>query len=649
MKLPFDRRLRSISVACAAILLMVIGNLVVFEAALGVYFYYTTGEVIWVRAAPPAGNADQPDQLKRNIGQEFAGLQLSPYFGYVNSAGDKPVVRDQDVLDGRKVLPIKEFRGCDNEPNPGPCKEFLHFHAIDWEPALTPQWQVNECGFTSGYPCPYNPPDNALIVGIFGGSVAQHYAFWAADARSSILKELARRTGQRLVLLPFTMGGGKQPLQTQSLAYALSLGQRFDIVVNIDGFNEVYVGWLNAAKFGVAPSMPYAKLIVGQENLYADRLLGDERADALKQRRDAFLVRSKRTRSAIVHYLTALGSQYYADATVRLEQETTRQREGLHYPVQLMSAPKGYVLQDVVNLWANGSISMAAMAKAHGAAYVHVLQPNQYYSNRRFTAQETGEFDVLGQGDAPLRQIVPQAYDAFRSQADKLRTAGVRFVDATGIFEAENHPIYFDWCCHFNHLGNELLDRLLVPQILAALQSQPAPADAPLQTLADRGAAFRAFDVERLKGVRDLIAQAKDADRVTAQAALLKAIEAANSAYAAGVAGAADLLLDSYLEQGQLHAKYQEWTPAADNYRSALAAVETFVSKAPADRHFLNRKLDVVLAAAPAFNASGDKATALALYNQAVAIAAQLLASDEADPVLRQRLEAAKNGLKTLE
>lgn len=649
MKLSLNRKVRSAAVLISAILLIVAANLAVFEAALGLYFYYTQGELIWTRTVPPAQGAPDSDQLRRNTGLEFSGLRLSPYFGYVNDAGDKPAVRDQDVLDGRKTLPVKEFRGCDHEPAPGPCKEFLHFHAIDWEPDLAPQWMVNECGFASGYPCPYSPPDNALVVGIFGGSVAQHYAFWAADSKSSILKELARRTGRRLVILPFTVGGGKQPLQTQALAYALSLGQRFDVVINLDGYNEVYISWLNATKFGIAASMPFAKLIVGQENLFADRLVGEDDSGSVKRRRDMLVGWSERTRSAIVHYLVKMGGVYYTNATARLEQETTQRRADARYLVQLAPAPKGYAIQDVMNLWINGSISMAAMASAHGAAYIHVLQPSQYYSNRRFTAQEVGEFNVLGQGDAPLREIVPEAYDAFRSHADKLKAAGVRFVDATGIFETDTRTIYYDWCCHFNHAGNQLLDQLLVPHILAALQAQPAPPDMPITTFGDRGAAFRAFDVERLAGIRDLIAQAKDADLPAAEATLLRAVAAANSAYAAGIPKAADLLLDSYLELARLHAAHEKWVSATGHYRSALAAVETFVSKAPSDRHFLLRAIDVRLAAAPAFNAAGDKATELALYNQAAATAAQFLASDETNAALQQRLQAAKDGLKVFE
>lgn len=649
MKFSFSRKVRSAAVLIAATLLIVAANLAVFEAALALYFYYTQGELIWTRTVAPAQGAPDSDQLRRNTGLEFSGLRLSPYFGYVNDAGDKPAVRDQDVLDGRKTLPVKEFRGCDHEPAPGPCKEFLHFHAIDWEPDLAPQWMVNECGFASGYPCPYSPPDNALVVGIFGGSVAQHYAFWAADSKSSILKELARRTGRRLVILPFTVGGGKQPLQTQALAYALSLGQRFDVVINLDGYNEVYISWLNATKYGVAASMPFAKLVVGQENLFADRLSTGDNAGSVKRRRDMLVGWSERTRSAIVHYLVKMVGVYYANVSARLEQETTQRRADARYLMQLTPAPKGYAVQDVVNLWLNGSVSMAAMARAHGAAYIHVLQPSQYYSNRRFTAQEVGEFNVLGQGDAPLREIVPEAYDAFRSQADKLRTAGVRFVDATGIFETDTRTMYYDWCCHFNHAGNELLDQLLVPHILAALQGQPAPPDAPVKALGGRGSAFRAYDIERLAGVRELLAQAKTADLPSAEAALLKAIAATNSAYAAGVAEAAEPLLDSYLELARLHATHEKSALAAGHYRSALAAIETFLSKSPSDRHLLQRAMDVRLAAAPVLNATGDKATALALYKQAATTAAQLLASEETNAALQQRLQAAKEGIKALE
>jgi len=47
------------------------------------------------------------------------------------------------------------------------------------------------------------------------------------------------------VTLCFSHEGYKQPQQLLVLSYFLSIGQPFDMVMNIDGFNEVALGGIN--------------------------------------------------------------------------------------------------------------------------------------------------------------------------------------------------------------------------------------------------------------------------------------------------------------------------------------------------------------------------------------------------------------------
>ena len=61
--------------------------------------------------------------------------------------------------------------------------------------------------------------------------------------------------GRDIVPLCFSHEGYKQPQQLLILSYFLSIGQAFDVVVNIDGFNEVAISPLNDAR-GLDISMP---------------------------------------------------------------------------------------------------------------------------------------------------------------------------------------------------------------------------------------------------------------------------------------------------------------------------------------------------------------------------------------------------------
>src|SRR5262245_34479147 len=98
--------------------------------------------------------------------------------------------------------------------------------------------------------------DRHVIVGIFGGSVALRFAYEAAPMLTQELRNIPRFAEKEIVLVKAGLGAFKQPQQLMALNYLLVLGAEFDIVVNIDGFNDVALdGFYNRPK-GVFPMFP---------------------------------------------------------------------------------------------------------------------------------------------------------------------------------------------------------------------------------------------------------------------------------------------------------------------------------------------------------------------------------------------------------
>lgn len=108
---------------------------------------------------------------------------------------------------------------------------------------------------------PLKRKDDEVIVGVFGGSVAGGFAL-AAQKSPEFSAQLARVPawhGKKVRILNFGMPGFKQPQQVITLAYLLSLGQQFDLVLNIDGFNEIVTSHRNWTS-GAEPSFPSDEL-----------------------------------------------------------------------------------------------------------------------------------------------------------------------------------------------------------------------------------------------------------------------------------------------------------------------------------------------------------------------------------------------------
>lgn len=156
----------------------------------------------------------------------------------------------------------------------------LHpYFAFNYVPATLPSQDglyYNNHGFLQGAEYVNNNPDccefpserrspDEFIIGVLGGSVAAGFAV-SAQLSPLFVDELKKSpvlAGRRIRVLNFASGAYKQPQQLLVLSYYLSLGQPFDAIVNIDGFNELLYG-ADIAKNGFeisAPTLAWANIL----------------------------------------------------------------------------------------------------------------------------------------------------------------------------------------------------------------------------------------------------------------------------------------------------------------------------------------------------------------------------------------------------
>ncbi|MBI4264216.1 MAG: hypothetical protein HY657_07560 [Acidobacteria bacterium] len=335
---------------------------------------------------------------------------------------------------------------------------------------------TNNFGFVSPYdfPFPRTGPDR-FLVGLFGGSVGVWFCQIGADRLVSMLKQHAFFRTRQVIPLCFSHEGYKQPQQALLLAYFLSIGQAFDLVINIDGFNEVALGSLNQQR-GVDVSMPSPMHLDPLINLIDRSTLTPEKLASLaaiardKERLNGLVERIGRNRIALVNFVL---ERLYARTSSRYVAELGRFANLPSNPspasiVRVTPAVKpregATVFEDIARSWAEASLLMQDMLASRRATYVHVLQPNQYYGSRRFGAEEARV--ALSDG-SPFKESVERGYPALVDASAPLKER-VAFIDATGIFDAEPSPVYMDDCCHYTLRGNQRLADAIAARVLAA-------------------------------------------------------------------------------------------------------------------------------------------------------------------------------------
>ena len=345
-----------------------------------------------------------------------------------------------------------------------------------------PRHLTNNFGFVSPYDYPVTRSRaSQFFVGIFGGSVANWFCEVGAPR---LLEELARQpalAGRELVPICLAHEGYKQPQQVLLLAYFLSLGQPFDLVVSIDGFNEVALGHLNDQR-GWDVSMPSVMHldpllnVINAATLTPDKL--ETLADISRRRRslDRWAEWINGTPVASV-YVAA--EAYYGWARARYQEQLVAfqqlpsqapDQSVLHVtpPVRPRTGDGQYV--DAARLWAASAVLMHDLLRARGVPFIGILQPNQYATSRRFSAEEAA---VALSEQSPFREGAMRGYPALKAALAETRRnrPDVRLVDGTGIFDSLPNAAYMDNCCHYTLAGNDALAAVIAREVRAL----PAP------------------------------------------------------------------------------------------------------------------------------------------------------------------------------
>jgi hypothetical protein len=349
------------------------------------------------------------------------------------------------------------------------------------DPSAPSRLRTNNFGFVSPHDYPFvRARSDQFLIGLFGGSVGLWFCQVGAPRLVDELERHAFFQAREIVPLCFSHEGYKQPQQALVLSYFLSRGQELDLVVNLDGFNDVALGALNHAR-GLDASMPSVQ--------HLDPLINLVNQSALTPQKLESLAAIFRDRERILDLTATIGANRIASVNLVLDWYHGRlleryTRELGHFASLPSNPPANPLVQttppvvprdrtalfaDIAGMWARSSLLMHEVLAARGGVYIHVLQPNQYFSRRRFGAEEA----AAALTDAsPYKRSVEEGYPwLVKAGESELRARQVRFFDATRVLDEQPAPVYMDNCCHYTLAGNYTLADF----IAAAIVSIPGP------------------------------------------------------------------------------------------------------------------------------------------------------------------------------
>lgn len=388
----------------------------------------------WLAHAQKA--ALQVEQSRLRLGEPYLSREmLHPYVGYVlNPAADETV-----------------WKAC----------------GLDRPP-------VNSLGFASKFELPRRAQGKVTIA-VLGGSVAQFLATDHQDALLGAMESTGAMQGKDVELHCLAVGGYKQPQQLTALTYLRSLGADFDVIVNLDGFNEIALHVAENAFKGTCYSFPRAwasraaaRVDPGLVFLFGQLAFIQTRRAALWEAMQRFPVNLLPPAYLGLRIVEARLRSRKARAIKSIRQFRPSLEQNLN--TGLRDAEPVY--QQLIDLWMRSSALMHEICRSAGTRYLHFLQPNQYVPNSKPLTAE--EIETAFDPDHPYRAGVLEGYPLLKVAGQRLREHGVAFTDLTMLFRDCRESVYADRCCHFNRRGNEIISNAIATQLARSLPERSA-------------------------------------------------------------------------------------------------------------------------------------------------------------------------------
>lgn len=330
--------------------------------------------------------------------------------------------------------------------------------------------QVNEYGFIGRSPLAEKQPGE-VVIAVTGGKAALDLFLRAREAFADELKKSPLFKNRKPVFVSLADDGFKQPQQLTNLSYFLTLGARFDLVVNLDGYDDTVLPFVENAPGGVSPFFPrgwdaLSGRFVDPEAAAVTVEMKEVRAGLERSRPffAAFPIRESNIFLAWWHKKQLAAEHRLTELTARLEQNASasRKRAEVQGPGYAFEDAAAF-FQELTGAWGRASLLMASQSRAGGARYFHFLEPNPYPA-----------LEGTGDADARYRTAATTAYPQLAAEGRQLAKRGVAFHDLSGLFAADPKGFYTEGYRNLNDAGYEAVARQMARAITADLAKAAA-------------------------------------------------------------------------------------------------------------------------------------------------------------------------------
>ncbi len=330
----------------------------------------------------------------------------------------------------------------------------------------------NRYGFVDLNPLLKRSPGKINIC-IMGGSFAESLYIESKQELKEYLKKSQYFADKDINITALAIGGFKQPQQFFALTYFLFLGAQYDIVINLDGFNEIALPFSENIPYQTAAYYPRAWFLYTTKSLDIKSTLQIAKIFKLREKKEKlkrFFSTFPMYHSNYLLFLWDILDKRYENK-IRVENKNLGElfvktgHQSFDPNASLYKNNKNKLFEDLVYYWKNSSIQINHLSKPNKFIYFHFLQPNQYHPGSKILS---GAEKIHAYANEPYKykEAVLFGYPLLVKEGENLKKENVNFYDLTMIFKNDNRTLYIDKCCHLNKLGYDCVSKEIARAII---------------------------------------------------------------------------------------------------------------------------------------------------------------------------------------
>ena len=314
-------------------------------------------------------------------------------------------------------------------------------------------------------PLPLVSDPSRLRILVTGGSFAETLSTRGFLERA-FNRIAAGRVKKQVSVFGAAIEGYKQPQQALTLAFVLAVGAKFDVVINIDGFNEVVLPYQDNYVVKDYPFFPRSwHLRIGGKGsgvkVAGEMSYLNERKERMIASLSSNMVYRSAAAGLVAEWRLNDVTKRIADLGGRIDGDSLTFEQSGPFAGGLKMEE---VVAQSVDVWSRSSLLMKAISDGHRIEYYHVLQPNQYAPDSKVFSDEERAWHV--KPDDPVGRIATVAYPLLIERGRTLVKSVPTYIDATRLFADKRRTVYADNCCHLNRLGYELIADFIAREVI---------------------------------------------------------------------------------------------------------------------------------------------------------------------------------------